>query len=208
MNAKGKGSGCLTSILVFSFFAGNMFLFSGDLGSGGDLEENPFAIIMVLIAIVADIALVGCIISACVKSSERRQEEREKQRINEASQKVSEMIHRYTPRKTISLQNAQAFNADTQFINKEVVFTVKQFKAGLKNTIIKCNEVDSAINRILSCRGCSSVYEKLEYLSSRTDELQRLKSKSDLLHDQISKRKISLLNEDGDILFLVKKQAL
>ena len=32
-----------------------MFLFSGDLGSGSDLEGNLFALIMVLTAIIADI---------------------------------------------------------------------------------------------------------------------------------------------------------
>ena len=46
MNNKSNGSGCLTAILVFSFFAGNIFLFGGDLGSGGDLEGNSIAIIM------------------------------------------------------------------------------------------------------------------------------------------------------------------
>ena len=46
VNNKSNGSGCLTAILVFSFFAGNIFLFGGDLGSGGDLEGNSIAIIM------------------------------------------------------------------------------------------------------------------------------------------------------------------
>ena len=63
MNNKSNGSGCLTAILVFSFFAGNIFLFGGDLGSGGDLEGNSIAIIMVIVAtlvgIISLIQIVG-----------------------------------------------------------------------------------------------------------------------------------------------------
>lgn len=205
MNNKGNGSGCLAGILVFSALAGNIFLFSGDLGSGGDLEGNSIAIIMVLIAIIADIALVGYIISACIKSSERRQEEKEKQRISEVTQKVSELLARYSPQKTISLQKAQQINTENSLVNKEVVSTVNQFKDCLRDNISKCNEIDQAINRILTCVGCRDIDEKLNYLSAKTEELQRLKSESDLLHNEIEKHKIKLLNEDGNLLFLVKK---
>lgn len=65
------------------------------IGSGGDLEGNSIAIIMVLIAIVADISIVGYIISTCIKSSERRQDEK----ISKVSQKVSEILARYSPQK-------------------------------------------------------------------------------------------------------------
>ncbi|GEM_PF-2031370 len=205
MNNKGNGSGCLAGILVFSALAGNIFLFSGDLGSGGDLEGNSIAIIMVLIAIIADIALVGYIISACIKSSERRQEEKEKQRISEVTQKVSELLARYSPQKTISLQKAQQINTENSLVNKEVVSTVNQFKDCLRDNISKCNEIDQAINRILTCVGCRDIDEKLNYLSAKTEELQRLQSESDLLHNEIEKHKIKLLNEDGNLLFLVKK---
>lgn len=119
MNNKSNGSGCLTAILVFSFFAGNIFLFGGDLGSGGDLEGNSIAIIMVIVAIIADIALVGYIISACIKSSERRQEEKENQRISEVTQKVNEIIAHYSPNKTISLQKAQQPQLEIALVNKE-----------------------------------------------------------------------------------------
>lgn len=205
MNNKGNGSGCLAGILVFSALAGNIFLFSGDLGSGGDLEGNSIAIIMVLIAIIADIAIVGYIISACIKSSERRQEEKEKQRISEVTQKVNEILARYSPQKTISLQKAQQINTENSVVNKEVVFTVNQFKDILRDSISKCNEIDQTINHILACVGCKDVDQKLNYLSDKTDELNRLKSESDILHNEISKHKIKLLNEDGNLLFLVKK---
>lgn len=205
VNNKGNGSGCLAGILVFAALAGNIFLFSGDLGSGGDLEGNPIAIIMVLIAIIADIAIVGYIIAACVKSSERRQEEKEKQRISEVTQKVNEILARYSPQKAISLQKAQQLNTANAIVNKEVVFTVNQFKDILRDSISKCNEIDKTINQILACAGCRDVDQKLNYLSEKTNELNRLKSESDKLHSEIAKHKIKLLNEDGNLLFLVKK---
>lgn len=67
MNNKSNGSGCLTAILVFSFFAGNIFLFGGDLASGGDLEGNSIAIIMVIIAIIVDIVLIGLLFLLALK---------------------------------------------------------------------------------------------------------------------------------------------
>lgn len=205
MNNKSNGSGCLTAILVFSFFAGNIFLFGGDLTSGGDLEGNSIAIIMVIIAIIVDIVLIGSIISACAKNSEKRKEERERQRISDVTQKVNEMITYYSPRKSISLQKAQHPNVEVALVNKEVVFTVNQYKDNLRSSISKCNEIDQAIKHILSCVDCGNVDEKLNYLSGKTEELQRLKSESDMLHSEIAKQKIKLLNEDGNLLFLVKK---
>lgn len=160
VNNKGSGSGCLAGILAFSALTGNIFLFSRDLGSGADLEGNSIAIIMVLIAIIADIAIVGYIISACIKSSERRQEEKEKQRISEVTQKVNEILARYSPQNTISLQKSQQVNLENSVVNKEVVFTVNQFKDTLRDSISKCNEIDETINRILTCVGCRDVDER------------------------------------------------
>ena len=205
MNNKSSGSGCLIAILFYSFLGGNIFLFSGDLASGGDLEGNSIAVIMVIIAIIADIALVGYIISACVKNSEKRQEEREKQRISDVTQKINELIARYSPRKTLSLTKAQQPNIEAALVNKEVVFTVNKYKDSLKIQITKCNEIDQAITHILSCVGCRNVDEKLKYLSEKSEELQRLKNESDRLHSEIAKHKVKLLNEDGNLLFLVKE---
>lgn len=199
MNNKSNGSGCLTTILAFSIFAGNIFLF------GGDFENNWIAIIMVIIGIIADIALVGYIIFACIKNSERRQAERENQRISGVTQKVDELIAHYAPRKIISLQKVQQPNIENALVNKEVVFTVNQYKDNLRDIASKCNDIDQATNRILSCVGCSNVDEKLNHLNNKTDELQHLKAESDLLHREMVKQKIKLLNEEGNLLFFVKK---
>lgn len=190
-------------ILAMSALVGNiemvMALFVQD---SSPIKENGF---LVFVAIIADIALVGYIISACIKGSKRRQEEEEKQRISEVTQKVNELLARYSLQKTISLQKAQQINTENSLVNKEVVSTVNQFKDSLRDNISKCNEIDQAINRILTCVGCRDVDEKLNYLSAKAEELQRLKCESDKLHNEIAKHRIKLLNEDGNLLFLVKK---
>ena len=197
--------GCLSAILLFCFFAGNLCLLGGQLGSGGDFEGNSIAISVAIIAVIADIALVGYVVSACIKKSERRQEEREKQRISETTQKVDELITHYSPRKLVSLEKSQQPNTEIALVNKEVVFIVNQYKDNQRDIVAKCNDIDQAINRILSCAGCSNIDEKLNYLNNKMDELQHLKAESDSLHMEIAKHKIKLLNEDGNLLLFVKK---
>ena len=122
------------------------------------------------------------------------------------TQSVNEIIARYSPSKTISLQKAHPPKLeDISLVNKEVVFTVNQYKSNLKDKISKCNEIDNALKRILACVGYIYVDEKLDYLNNKIDELQQLKAESDLLHREIEKRKIKLLNEDGNLLGFVKQ---
>lgn len=89
-------------------------------------------------------------------------------------------------------------------VNKEVVFTVNQYKDNLRELVSKCNEIDDSLTYILSCYGYSDIGKKYEYLIGKSDELQSLKAESDLLHRKIKKHKIKLLNEDGNLMFLVK----
>ena len=121
------------------------------------------------------------------------------------TQKVNEIIAHYSPNKTISLQKAQQPQLEIALVNKEVVFTVNQYKDNLKEIISKRNEIDNSLKRILSCVSCSNVDEKLNHLNKNTDELQRLKTESDSLYREIVRQKIKLLNEDGNLLFFVKK---
>lgn len=192
--------GCLVGILVFCALGGNVLLISGELN-----KDNPFEYIMAIIAIIADIALVCYIVSACIKSSERRKEEKEKQRINDVTQKVNELLALYSPQKPIFIQKAQHISIANSLVNKEIVFTVNQFKDVLRDSVSKCNEIDQAINSILACVRCHNFDEKLEYLSANAENLQRLKSESDKLHNEIKHHKIELLNEDEKLLLLVKR---
>ena len=54
MNNNNNG-GCLAAILAFVFIGGNMFLFTGALTD--DLSDNGFAWIMVIVAVIADLAI-------------------------------------------------------------------------------------------------------------------------------------------------------
>ena len=86
MNRNGEGLGCLSGILAFCFMGGNVFLFTGALND--DLSDNPFAWIMVLIAIVADIIAIGYIISVIAKHNEKKRLDKTK---NQASQVLLEI---------------------------------------------------------------------------------------------------------------------
>lgn len=187
----------IISLGIFIFLVGWFFLF-GFFFFGTKPSEMPILIIFELI-------LVGCFIYACIKFSERRKEEKENQRI----QNVNEIIAHYSPNKTISLHKAQQPQLEIALVNKEVVFTVNQYKDNLKDNlkeiISKRNEIDNSLKRILSCVGCSNVKEKLKHLNKNTDELQRLKAESDSLYKEIVRQKIKLLKEDGNLLFFVKE---
>ena len=54
MNNNNDG-GCLAAILAFMFIGGNIFLFTGALTD--DLNDNGFACIMVVVAIIADLVI-------------------------------------------------------------------------------------------------------------------------------------------------------
>lgn len=54
MNNNNNG-GCLAAILAFVFIGGNIFLFTGALTD--DLSDNGFAWIMVIVAVIADLAI-------------------------------------------------------------------------------------------------------------------------------------------------------
>ena len=54
MNNNNDG-GCLAAILAFMFIGGNIFLFTGALTD--DLNDNGFAWIMVVVAIIADLVI-------------------------------------------------------------------------------------------------------------------------------------------------------
>ena len=52
MGQNGGGGGCLAGILVFFAFAGNAILITGEIFD--EMSDNPFAILSVIIAIIAD----------------------------------------------------------------------------------------------------------------------------------------------------------
>lgn len=186
----------MTAFLVIVLIIGNLLLLSGSMF--GDLSDNSIAWFIVIAAIGMDCYFIYKILQGISESNEKK-------RVSGATQKVNEILEQYSPIKTISLKTAQQPKTEIALVNKEIVFTANQYKDNLRETISKCNEIDKSLKCILSCVGCDNVVEKFEYLTNKTNELQRLKDESDLLHREIDNHKIKLLNEDGDLLFLVKK---
>lgn len=200
MNNKEKGMGCLIVVLALIPIFGNVSLLMLLLG---ELEaDNPAGMIMSVLAAIEDVVIIVYVLYSRIEKWAKRKKE---QRISDAIQALNEFFAYYSPKKTVSLQETRKPSVDLVLVNQEVVYAVKRYKKALKEEILECNEVDQAISQILLCTGCANVDERLDYLSYNEDELQRLKRKSDSLHEEIDRRKIRLLNEDEELLFTVKK---
>lgn len=186
----------MTAFLVIVLIIGNLLLLSGSMF--GDLSDNGIAWLIVIAAIGMDCYFIYKILQGISEGNEKK-------RASEATQKVNKILEQYSPNKEISLMTVQPPKVEIALVNKEIVFMVQQYKNNLSDIISKCNEIDKSIKSILSCIGCSNIVEKLNYLTSKTNELQHLKVESDLLHREVENHKIKLINEDVDLLFLVKK---
>lgn len=218
MSSRNDTSGCLFGIICFVFLIGNLFLLSDD----SEWQDEALLRMMVAIAIIMDIAIVVYIIYTCVQipkkkleAKQRQQEEqerrekqrklqvaerkkqevlKEKQRISKLTQKINRLI----------LKPAKQPYIESSLVNKEVVFTVNQYKDNLRHSLSECNEHYQAIENILFCEGCTDVNDKFNHLSLKNEEFENLKSKIDLLHSEINGSKIKLLNENDELLLLVK----
>ena len=69
MNNNNDG-GCLAAILAFMFIGGNIFLFTGALTD--DLNDNGFAWIMVVVAIIADLVIFCWLASKVVTAIRKK----------------------------------------------------------------------------------------------------------------------------------------
>ena len=87
-NSGNGNSGCFVVILFLLFFAGNACLFSGALEN--DLAGNPFAIIMVLAAVIADIAIRYWTIKSIAKSIGQARQ----QKLHAKADAIKAEIHR------------------------------------------------------------------------------------------------------------------
>ena len=186
----------MTAFLVIVLIIGNLLLISGSMF--GDLSDNGTAWFVVIAAIAMDCYFIYKIIQSVSESHEKK-------RLDEATQKVNEILARYSPSKMFSIQEAKKLVIDPSLINKEVVFCVKEYKNSISSLLQQSSKVNARLMTILSCKGYTTEIEKADYLTSKLPEIENLKNESDELNERISKNKIKILNEDGDLLFLVKK---
>ncbi len=179
-------------ILFLGALAGNIDLII--LISGGSLPDKQG--FLIFLAIVLDIALVGLIISRIAKKVTKAAEEKETRRINEVESKIAVIKSTFTPKELpFDIQQTKVhLKFDSGYLNTEINRSVKEYKDGMRKTVSECMTIDKKINKILSYN--STPDGKLEYLSEKINELEKLKQQSDSFHSRIDKKRIKLLNED------------
>ena len=212
----------MTAFLVIVLIIGNLLLFSGAVF--GDLADNGIAWFFVIGAIAMDIYFIYLIDKGVSKSREqqriaaennriaeatRKEQQRiaaENNRIAEVTCKVEALINKYTMTMMNSNVNITAlqFQIAPEFINKEVVFTVKSYKERMAAIYDRYLLIANEIKRILACTGCISVDEKYSYLISHEDKLKQLKEEGDTCLSHLASYKIEILNDDRDILLEMK----
>lgn len=119
--------------------------------------------------------------------------------------KIDDIVLSFTPDKIQIMSRTRILSVDSRFINKEVVSLVRTYKSKLKEKVPPCLEIDSMINRILSCDDCNSVCEEYAYLQKNLSTLSQLKSISDKKHNDLFSRKIQLLNENSSVMDSLSK---
>ena len=181
--------------LVIVLIIGNLLLISGSMF--GDLSDNDIAWFIVIAAIAMDCYFIYKIIQSASESYEKK-------RLAEATQKVNEILGRYSPSKTFSLQKAKKLIIDPSLVNKEVVLCVKEYKNNISSLLQQSSKVNARLMTILSCDGYTTEIEKADYLTSKLPEIESLKNESNELIEKISKIKIEILNEDGGLLLFLK----
>lgn len=188
MKKSDSNIGCLFVVVVILCIVGNVYCLNRIVGGDG-LWDDGFSILMSLIAVASDVVVVYYAISALIRSAKRNKEERERNRINS-------FIQQFSPGIIITTQKAKPFDIEPQLINKEIVFSVYQLKEELHTKIEEYCRINREIGSILGCNGCKTYREKEEYLKSKAEELNRLKTVSDTLIREINHKKIHLKNED------------
>lgn len=185
----------MTAFLVIILIIGNLLLITGSVF--GDLADNGIAWLIVIAAMAMDFYFIYKIIQSVSENNEKK-------RVAEATRSVNEIISRYSPSKVPSVQEARTFDVDSSLVNKEVVLCVKEYKDSISTLLQQSSKVNKKLMAILSCNGYITEIDKFDYLSSNLTEIESLKNESDKLCESISKNKIELLNEDGDLLLFLK----
>lgn len=116
----------MTVFLVIILIIGNLLLLSGSMF--GELSDNGVAWFIVIAAIAMDIYFIYLIAQNASKNREQKRIVAENNRIAEMIRKLEELVHKYTLISLNANKAALPFVIGTDFINKEVVFTVNSYK--------------------------------------------------------------------------------
>lgn len=193
MNKSGGGSGCLIGILGFCCLAGNIILLSG--GLSGDLADNSIAHIVVVLAIIADIALVGFIIKALANGAARKRAEHETAAAKKIKDELQRIVTLYSLYETAgSTVPAKTLKGSIQ--NADVNICVKEFKKHISKTNILIAAESAKISSIMNCPNCHSDEAKLNFLQGHIAELDECKNKIESLKAERRKQVVVLSEED------------
>lgn len=129
---------------------------------------------------------------------------KEKRRIRELNRKSNEIVLKFTTKGKDNRRTPKQFTIERQYQNKEVISTVNLLKMMISEKLEKCSEIDNEINRILE--PCSDLLdeEKYNYLISKIDELDCLKSEMDSIENEISKIKIRIKDGNTNLTHNIK----
>lgn len=192
----------MTVFLVIILIIGNLLLLSGSMF--GELSDNGVAWFIVIAAIAMDIYFIYLIAQNSSKNREQKRIVAENNRIAEMTRKVEELVHKYTLISLNANKAALPFVIGTDFVNKEVVFTVNSYKEQMATIYERYSFITNEINKILACVGCKSADEKYSYITANEDKLKQLKEEGESCLSHLSSYKIEMLNNENDRLLEMK----
>ena len=217
------GSGCGLKIGIAAVaIIGNIWLFSGSLF--GDLEDNPIAWIIVLIAILIDIVLLAALFGSLTKRGENKTEKRESvtrtvpvPSINKpVTQSVSaerpdtfklgQIKTKYSvpPVPSVPLTIEPLQKEMEAFQSLTVLQTVRRVVDQRREHIKQLVLLKEELNTILSCPGCSTEKEKIKYLNDNEDKLAQKKKEYERIIETIKDCKVVLLSKEEQMFIQLK----
>lgn len=196
MAQNNNNGGCLGAILAFCLIGGNAFIFTGALTD--ELSDNPFAWIMVIIAVIADFWLVGWGFSALGKSLDQKK-----------LLKINGYKNSYTL-KTIELGSRRKFrsNSDKADENSEINRLYDNILRENEDLVAKINEI---ANRQIQIFSSTSEEDNGIYLSHLKSHESELSSNSNIFKDLYSKltsKRIRILKAENGLKFMDLKRAV
>lgn len=135
----------------------------------------------------------------------REQLRKEKERLTAMNGEIKKIIQTYQPVVTPIVSTIPKDTSKNSIYKNSVLnLTVKRYKELNQSLFEEMQESDSKLKDILFCSEWENIEAQYDYLKGKMEDLEKLKSASDMLHNQLSAQKISLLNEDEDVLQAIR----
>ncbi len=211
-----SGNGCFIWGIMIT---GNLLLFSGSIF--GDLSDNGIAWILALIAIVIDIFVIKSVVSAASKKREQQQDGQENSgpsntisdttQLNKAPEqidnsKLGQLKNKYLvpaiPTIPMTIDPLQEDMESYQSV--EVLKTVNRVINARKDYIKRLITLKQAMDELLSCPGCSSDKERLDFLNANEEALNIKNNEFNTVFDSIKRKRVKLLSKEGALFSQIR----